>query len=82
MTAPPQTKRMSFAETCVNTAIGYAVNQTAQIVVFPLVGIHVPYAINFELGVFFTFISVARGFCLRRCFERWRVYSHSRRAAC
>lgn len=69
---------MSLTETLTNTAIGYGINQTAQIVLFPLVGIHVSYATNFLLGVLFTVISVVRGFVLRRAFERWRVYSHRR----
>ena len=75
MSAPPQSHKMSLAETLTNTAIGYAVNQTAQIILFPLVGIHVPYAVNFALGAMFTVISVVRGFALRRAFEWWRTYS-------
>lgn len=71
--APPQTKKMSWTETMTNTAIGYTINQTAQIIVFPLVGVHVPLSINFTIGVIFTFISVARGYVLRRVFEWWRV---------
>lgn len=76
--APPQTRKMSLAETLFNTAVGYAINQTAQILIFPMVGIHVPYAVNFALGVFFTAISIARGFCLRRFFEWWRIYTYRR----
>lgn len=81
MTAPPQTHKMSLAETLTNTAIGYGINQTAQIIIFPIVGIHVPYSVNFALGIFFTVISIARGFALRRLFEWWRVYSHWRHSA-
>lgn len=76
--APPQSKKMSWMETCTNTAIGYAINQTAQILLFPLVGIHVSYGVNFALGGMFTVISIARGFALRRLFEWWRVFSHDR----
>ncbi len=71
--APPQTRKMSLTETITNTAIGYVINQSAQIILFPLVGIHVPYSVNFALGVMFTVISVARGFVLRRAFEWWRT---------
>lgn len=76
--APAQTHKMSLAETLTNTAIGYAINQTAQILIFPVVGIHVPYSVNFALGMFFTTISICRGFLLRRLFEWWRVISHVR----
>lgn len=78
MSAPPQSRKMSFAETVTSTVLGYIINQSAQLVVFPVVGINIPLSANIELGIFFTVISVARGFVLRRCFERWRVYAHGR----
>lgn len=71
--APPQSRRMSLTETLASTAIGYAINQAAQIILFPLVGIRIPLSTNIALGVVFTLISVARGFCLRRLFEGWRT---------
>lgn len=67
----PQSKKMSLTETMTNSFVGFFINQTAQILIFPVVGIHVPYSVNFELAIFFTFVSVARGFCLRRYFQ-WR----------
>lgn len=71
--APAQSCRMSLTETLASTVIGYAINQVAQIVLFPLVGIRIPLSTNIALGVVFTLISVARGFCLRRLFEGWRI---------
>ena len=71
--APPQTRKMSALETAFNIFIGYSINQTAQILLFPLVGIHVPYSTNFALGGAFTIISVVRSYGLRRVFEWWRT---------
>ena len=76
MHAPPQTRKMSMTETLTNTAIGYTINQTAQILIFPVVGIHVAYSVNFALGIFFTAISITRGYCLRRFYEWWRIRHH------
>lgn len=66
-----QTRKTSLTETVTNTAVGFVINQTAQIVLFPLFGIHVALATNFAIGATFTIISVARGYGLRRYFQ-WR----------
>jgi hypothetical protein len=64
-----QTKLESFIETCINTAIGYAVAFLSQLLVFPMVGIHVPISTNLEIGAWFTLISVVRGYVIRRWFN-------------
>ena len=64
-----QSKLESFIETCLNTAIGYVVALLSQIVVFPMVGIHVPFSTNLEIGAWFTLISIARGYIIRRWFN-------------
>ena len=43
-----QSKLESFIETCINTLIGYVVALLSQLLVFPLVGIHVPFSTNLE----------------------------------
>ncbi len=68
-----QSRRASFAEACLNTAIGYAINFGAQIVIFPLFGIHVSLLANAGIGLAFTLISIARGYVLRRVFEQLRI---------
>lgn len=65
-----QSKRGSFAEACVNVAIGYGVALLSQIVVFPLYGIHVPLTTNLAIGGWFTVISIARSYVVRRVFNR------------
>jgi hypothetical protein len=64
-----QTRLGSLIETAVNTAIGYGVALVSQLAIFPLFGIHVPFSANLEIGAWFTVISIARGYVLRRWFN-------------
>lgn len=64
-----QSKLESFVETCINTTIGYVVALLSQLLVFPMVGIDVPFSTNLEIGAWFTVISVARGYVIRRWFN-------------
>lgn len=64
-----QTKLESFVETCINTVIGYVIALISQLLVFPLVGINVPFSTNLEIGAWFTVISVLRGYVVRRWFN-------------
>jgi hypothetical protein len=68
-----QTKKASWTEVCLNTAIGYGIALISQIVVFPWFGIHIPFHDNILIGLIFTVISIARGFFIRRLFEHLRV---------
>jgi membrane protein implicated in regulation of membrane protease activity len=52
----------------------------SQIVVFPLVGIHVPVSTNLEIGFYFTVISVVRSYVLRRWFNA-RLHDASQKLA-
>lgn len=67
-----QSKRMSLAEICFSTAIGFVVAYAANAVVMPAFGHHVSMAENFWITSIFTVISIARGYCVRRLFERFR----------
>jgi hypothetical protein len=64
-----QSKLESFIETCINTAIGYVVALISQLLVFPLVGIDVPFSTNLVIGAWFTVISIVRGYVIRRWFN-------------
>ena len=65
-----QTRRMSFAESCANIAIGYGVALASQIVVFPLFGVHADLGQNIGIGLVFTAVSLVRSYALRRWFNR------------
>lgn len=75
-----QTRLGSFIEACANTAIGYLVALASQLVIFPLVGIHVPLSTNLEIGAWFTVISIVRSYILRRWFNA-RLRAASERLA-
>lgn len=65
-----QSRFHSIIESCTNTAIGYGVALGSQIVIFPFFDIHVPLSSNLKIGAWFTVISIARGYVLRRWFTK------------
>ena len=75
-----QSKTESFIESVVNILIGYGVALLSQIVVFPLFGIHVPLSTNMWIGAWFTVISLARSYVIRRFFNA-RLHRASVRGA-
>jgi hypothetical protein len=68
-----QSRRMSLVEAVANVAIGYFVAVGAQLVVFPLFGLHASLADNLLIGALFTVVSIVRSYALRRLFEEIRV---------
>lgn len=69
-----QSRLESLIETVMNTAIGYGVALLSQLLVFSMVGIHVSLTTNLVIGAWFTAISIARGYVIRRWFNArlWR----------
>lgn len=65
-----QTKKQSLQESLTNVAIGYTVALLSQLVIFPLFGLDVPFSDNLLIGLWFTVISIARSYALRRWFNR------------
>lgn len=65
-----QTRAQSAIESVVNVAIGYGVALASQLAIFPLFGIHIPFTDNLLIGAWFTVISIARSYALRRWFNR------------
>jgi hypothetical protein len=66
-----QTRRQSLIEAWTNIAVGFAINYTANALIFPLFGWHISAGQNFALGVAYTVISLVRSYGLRRAFNRW-----------
>lgn len=64
-----QSRAMSAAESVANVAIGYGVAVASQIVIFPLFGVHLPLSDNLLIGAWFTVISLARSYVVRRMFN-------------
>ena len=68
-----QSKTHSLIEALVNVAVGYCIAVAAQIVVFPIFGVHVSLRQNIEIGIIMTAVSIARAYSLRRVFNQWHV---------
>lgn len=66
-----QTRKQSAIEAVANILVGYTVNMLANFAIFPLFGWHITLEQNLALGVFYTVVSFARSYALRR-FYNWR----------
>ena len=61
-----QSKLDSFIEAWLNVLVGFGVSVLANFVIFPLVGIGASTTQIIAVGVFMTFVSVARSYLVRR----------------
>ena len=64
-----QSKKMSLIETLSSVAIGYIISLASQMIIFPIFGIEVSFEDNLLIGLFFTVISIIRGYYVRRLFN-------------
>jgi hypothetical protein len=64
-----QSRKGSLVEALINVAIGFAINFTANALIFPLFGWHIDARANLLLGFIYTLISIVRSYCIRRCFN-------------
>lgn len=76
-----QSRLASLVEAIVNVAVGFGAAVVAQLVAFPLFGIHIAPATNLQIAAIFTAVSIARSFALRRLFEAIRIRGTGERAA-
>lgn len=65
-----QSRVGSLVESIANVVIGYGIAVGAQVVIFPLFGVHLPLHDNLAIGALFTVVSLVRSYCLRRLFRR------------
>lgn len=65
-----QSRLMSLVETITSVAVGFVLTLVLQAIIYPLFGIHISWATNLWLTLIFTIASIARGYVLRRVFER------------
>jgi len=68
-----QSKLMSMVESVVNIAIGFGISLVAQILILPLIGVHVTLSQNLQFALIMTAISIARSYVLRRVFEALHI---------
>lgn len=64
-----QSKKMSLIETLSSVAIGYIISLVAQMIIFPIFEINVSLTDNLLIGLFFTVVSIIRGYYVRRFFN-------------
>jgi hypothetical protein len=64
-----QSKLGSFIEAWVNVAIGFSINFAANLLIFPMFGMHISLSNNFLMGCIYTLISVVRSYAIRRWFN-------------
>ena len=64
---------MSLVESVANVVLGYGIAVAAQMLLFPVFGMHMSLVQNLKLAGAFTIISICRSFALRRIFEAIRV---------
>ena len=64
-----QSKLGSFMESVTNILIGYTVAVASQMLIFSRFGVHLSHAAHFEIGLFFTVISLVRSYLLRRWYN-------------
>lgn len=72
-----QTRLGSLIEAWVNILVGFGVNWTANMLIFPLFGFNITAGQAFHVGLIFTGISLLRSYALRRIFNRIRRFHHA-----
>lgn len=63
-----QSKKKSLIETLVNVGTGFLISMLITHYVFPLYGIPVSTAVNFQITAIYTVASIIRGYFMRRFF--------------
>jgi len=65
-----QSKKYSLVESITNTLIGFIVSLLIQLIIYPTMGIPVTFTQNIVITFVFTFVSILRGYIVRRMFNR------------
>lgn len=64
-----QSRMESLVEALVNVLIGFGVGFTSQVVIFHSFGYTVTMWENLQMTLWFTLVSIARSYCIRRWFN-------------
>lgn len=65
-----QSKKESLIEALINVGIGFLISLVASFIIYPLLGIPVTVTENLVIVMWFTAISIARSYIIRRYFNR------------
>ena len=66
-----QTKFQSLLETCISTAVGFSIALATQLALNELYGVAMSHDVSVAYTVWFTVVSVLRGYAVRRAFNWW-----------
>jgi hypothetical protein len=75
-----QSRLSSLIEAVFNVIIGFTINFTANMLLFPLFGWHISASQNIALGAIYTVISICRSYVIRRWFNA-RLQAAAKRMA-
>ncbi|GHC67686.1 DUF7220 family protein [Neogemmobacter tilapiae] len=64
-----QSRRRSLIEACAHVVLGYALAVALQLVLYPAYGLHPSVAQSMKLALWFSLLSLARSYALRRFFN-------------
>lgn len=67
-----QTKKQSLIEAITNTVVGFIISLISISIILPIMGFESTTGQNLTLTVYFTVISICRGYILRRIFNKPR----------
>jgi len=65
-----QSRSLSLVEAGANVLVGFWIAVLTQMTVFPAFGLTAPLSDHLAIGLVFTVVSLARGYLLRRLFDR------------
>jgi hypothetical protein len=65
-----QSRTLSLLEAATNVIVGYVLAIATQLVVFPIFDLEAALGEHLAIGLVFVGVSLARGYALRRLFER------------
>lgn len=68
-----QSRALSLVQSAANVVVGFVLAFVTQVVLVPLFGWNPKMVQNMRIGLAFAGISLARGYQLRRLFERIRI---------
>lgn len=75
-----QSRVGSLIEAFINVVIGFTINYIANLLIFPLFGMHISLSNNFLMGLIYTGISIVRSYAIRRWFNG-RIVAAARKLA-
>lgn len=80
MATVTQTRLGSLIEAFMNVLIGFGINFCANLVILPLFGYTPSLMDNFQIGLLYTVVSIARSYAIRRWFNA-RLHDAAQRMA-